>query len=313
MENEEEKGVNEGISEDEERRRLWLVLGNEDLPDSELVDQTADIPYSEVEHACQSKEILDIERLVKVKFGMFKRNIWEIGKLLHYAKKHILSHGTFQAWIKDRFSDDFSYPTAHNFMRIYLKFQARPEIVKAVPMKYLLLAIGKYGDKAEEELVKLVNDDFDKGAVKEVKEKLIASTLTGEEMRAKGWEKVEKKEGKWVNERWRPLDEVDKKMMKYEEGSQVKHFEWLFRSVIPFTRYARQIQLRFKPLSESLDELVNSEVYLPEKVLDILQRTEDLGLMKEIEKARSRLDETEQAFIKAKNHFQGKVKMDSKI
>ena len=48
-------------------------------------------------------------------------------------------------------------------------------------------------------------------------------------------------------------------------------------------------------------------LFLPEKTLDVLKKMEDNGFLKEIQKARWVLDETEKAFMKTKDYLQKQV------
>jgi hypothetical protein len=56
-----------------------------------------------------------------------KYQIYEMGKLLHEAKK-LLPHGTFKKWINDNF--EFCYRTAFNFMQVYRFCMGQPEVVR---------------------------------------------------------------------------------------------------------------------------------------------------------------------------------------
>lgn len=56
----------------------------------------------------------------------FKYQIYEIGKLLCEAKKH-LAHGEFKPWIAENFEQ--GYRTAHNCMKVYLACMGHPEVV----------------------------------------------------------------------------------------------------------------------------------------------------------------------------------------
>ncbi len=83
------------------------------------------------------KRIVDIEDRCRKLIEGIKKNVYQLGKALSEAKK-ILPHGKFQTWIKEAFGNTLSYPTAHNYMLIYNRFEKRPDVVQCLPLTHLL-------------------------------------------------------------------------------------------------------------------------------------------------------------------------------
>lgn len=74
-----------------------------------------------------------ISKEIKLRFGAFRGQIFEIGRLLVEAKKK--HFGSFGEWIKQ--NCPFSLRTAGNFMSVYKACMGRPELVEFFPVSSL--------------------------------------------------------------------------------------------------------------------------------------------------------------------------------
>jgi|SRR5690625_5064743 len=110
----------------------------------------------------------DLKRSEKIKLTKIERDVqnlvieqkkttYEIGKLLHHAKR-IVPHGCFQDWIKQTFADDLPYSTAYFYMRVYETFENQPGMVSRVPSQYLLTLTQK---KFPEQALQIIKEKLD--------------------------------------------------------------------------------------------------------------------------------------------------------
>ena len=94
--------------------------------------------HSPKELAVNTERLKYIASKVKKKLAEKKGAVYEIGKLLCEAAKEYkydLGKG-FMRWHEENFGSEFSYPTAHNYMRVYLCCPG-PEVVQHFPLKLL--------------------------------------------------------------------------------------------------------------------------------------------------------------------------------
>lgn len=84
------------------------------------------------------RKILHIQTDIEERLISIKTNVYEIGKLLHEAKEKVLPHGEFQKWIEETFGDQLPYPTAALYKSIYQMFKGKPQVIRGLPVTFLL-------------------------------------------------------------------------------------------------------------------------------------------------------------------------------
>ncbi|MFC1798376.1 DUF3102 domain-containing protein [Thermodesulfobacteriota bacterium] len=100
-----------------EKSLTWRL--DDFYPYKELTIDIADLKKDSEYFTAEQKQkdaLGQIKDEVNKKISSIKLKMFEIGCLLHVAKK-VLDHGKFKNWIEDNF--DFSYQTANNFMNVY--------------------------------------------------------------------------------------------------------------------------------------------------------------------------------------------------
>ena len=227
------------------------------------------------------KDIIDprmlrIEKQIRQRILAGKRNVWELGKFLCEAKKW-LDHGDFQAWIKEKFGNDLSYPSCNNYMKIYQRFENQRELVEKLPLTYLLELTREYqSEEAIETITKIMETEgFD--AIKAIVDEI--------------------KKGK-------KSTKVQQIIEKYAEEDHVKYFEWLMKEVVAKMRYAKRLQLTYNPFPKMIGDLYEKGFpFQPDKTLDVLKKMEAEGFIQEIQTAKEVLIQTEKSFTDALNHF----------
>lgn len=103
-----------------------------------MTDEKMPETSSSEEKAVNTERLKWITSQIKEKLAEKKQAVYEIGKFLCEAAKEYkydLRKG-FMRWHVENFSDEFSYPTAHNYMRVYLCCPG-PEVVQHFPLKLL--------------------------------------------------------------------------------------------------------------------------------------------------------------------------------
>jgi hypothetical protein len=93
---------------------------------------------SSEEMAINTERLEKIASDIEKQLSMKKQSVYEIGKLLCEAAKEYKYDGEigFMKWHDENFADEFSYRTAHNYMRVYLVCPG-PEVVQYLPLKLL--------------------------------------------------------------------------------------------------------------------------------------------------------------------------------
>jgi hypothetical protein len=244
------------------------------------------ITKEQLEEVSDKKQLHTYEEGIRKCIGTFKRNIYDIGRLLYLSKLQFFDERWFVAWVKDRFSHDFSYETANLYMRIYKNFETAPDVVQVLPMTYLIGFIRKFKEESRNELMKMLDG------------------VPVEEYRIKFREEWEKMHPEKTGEN---IDPSEKMMQKYKEDNHVKYYEWVLKGCSGFIRWNRQITRGYAGLPKMMEDLCNAP-YKPDKSLDVLKKMEDERLIDMIHKTRQILDEAEQAFHKAKEELQRQIK-----
>lgn len=231
-----------------------------------------------------STRLQSIEKQIRKRILAGKKNIYELGKFLCEAKRWV-AYGEFENWIQEKFGHDFSYPSANNYMNVYQYFKSRPDIVEKIPLTYLLEVIRVYpSEEAIEVIEKILEEDGFEG-VRKLHQELRANKAKAD---------AEKRES----------DHFDKIIVKYKAEEHVKYYQWLTKEIVNRIEYARNIKTRYNTFPELFDSLYSENFpFQPEKTLDVLKKVDAEGFVREIQTAKKILDEAEQSFIKALNHF----------
>lgn len=82
----------------------------------------------------KKRQLLILGQQIRVKSFQMKMNAFEIGKLLHEARRS-LPHGQFKKWVNSEC--DFSYTSANNFVNLYIGCLANPSVVKQIKTSLL--------------------------------------------------------------------------------------------------------------------------------------------------------------------------------
>jgi hypothetical protein len=253
--------------------RTKRMLPDEQEKESTWEDVKATIAHRPVIQKCEKQLRLNLCNL--------KRSIYEIGRLLCMVKNQFIVHGQFKIWLQHQFSQDISYPSCANYMRIYKTFQHYPELVEKVPMTYLLDIIRNgYADE--------IKELFDREGLEEARKAI-----------------AEKRLKKVTGLTSDPSDAVEKIIENYSNASDAAYFEWLMINIDSTVKSVGKIKM-CNTLAESFNRLPSAP-YLPEKILEKLKQIEDTGLFKNFQKVRTIIDEIENSFFEVKSYFKEKV------
>lgn len=235
-----------------------------------------------MEEVANRKILHECEEGIRENIHKFKRNIYDIGRLLCQAQTHFFDDRWFVAWVKDRFKDDFSYETANLYMRVYNAFEGEPEVVQVLPLTYLIGFIRQFKDESRTELMKLIEGV----PIEEIREKF-----------REEWVKMHpEKTGAKVDH-----------LQKYKEDRIIKHYELVVKGCSGFVKWNNQIKNSFTGIPGMMEELCNPP-FMPENSLDVLRKMiEDEDIIKIIHRHREVLDRAEEAINKAMEVLQRKV------
>ena len=192
-------------------------------------------------------------------------------------------HGSFMKWIEQKFSSDFSYQTANNYMKVYRYFSVRPDIIQMLPLT-TLLALTKGSDEIKEEIIQGIDDAMNKGGVEEAKRV------------AQGQKE--------------PKDPLLNLMKKYEHQEHVKYFGWLLHSAYECSKYSKSMSLRASLFTKYLEGLHKSP-YIDSKVLDVLKTIKDEGFLDRIGNDIKILSHALMTFENVFQHFERQLAVQS--